>query len=152
MYTWRYLVLGVPSAGLLAPVAVLWMLGRFEWRRVLIAMAIALPLWILAVWQTVLGTALLWFVGLLALNAWLSTGTLKDARAWMFSGGLLLTHLFMAGGLSLMAAYALQANPSPVSFGVGLLNFLLALLFMEWMVRRWRRHVQELSVHGQPAR
>lgn len=146
MYTWRYLVLGIPSAGLLAPVAVLWMLGRFEWRRALIALAITLPLWTLAVWQTVLGTALLWFVGLLTLNAWLSAGSLKDARAWMFSGGLLLTHLFMAGGISLMAAYALGANPSPVSFGMGLLIFLLALLIMEVMVRRWRRHVQELPV------
>ncbi|HEU4740441.1 MAG TPA: hypothetical protein VFS50_02435 [Meiothermus sp.] len=109
------------------------MLGRFKWRKALTALAIAAPLWLLAVWQTVLGTALLWFVSLLALNVWISSGTLKNPRAWMFSGGLLLAHLFMAGGLSLMAAYALEANPSPASFGVGLAIFLLAPFGKGWV-------------------
>jgi len=31
MYAWRYLILGVPSAGLLGPVGLAWALGRLDW-------------------------------------------------------------------------------------------------------------------------
>ncbi len=31
MYAWRYLLLAIPSAGLLGPAALAWTLRRFDW-------------------------------------------------------------------------------------------------------------------------
>jgi hypothetical protein len=48
MYAWRYLLLAIPSAGLLGPAALAWTLRRFDWKRAGLSVLLALPLWLLA--------------------------------------------------------------------------------------------------------
>ncbi|MCL6568860.1 MAG: competence protein, partial [Meiothermus silvanus] len=105
MYSWRYLLLGVPSAGLLGPAALSWSLGKFHWGRALLSLGLALPLWLLAAWQPYLWSAGLWFLGLVALNAWIA-GDLRDPGAWLRSAGLVGAHLLLAVGIALLGVGA----------------------------------------------
>ncbi|WP_018467059.1 DUF4900 domain-containing protein [Calidithermus timidus] len=101
MLSLRYLLLGIPSGGLLGPVAVAWTLGRLTWRRALVLTALALPLWALPIWQPYLWATLLWLVGLTALNAW-AGGGLREGRHWLLGAGAVLGHLLLALGLILL--------------------------------------------------
>lgn len=144
MYSWRYLLLGIPSAGLLGPAALSWSLGKFDWRRALLSLGLALPLWLLAAWQPYLWSAGLWFAALTALNVWIADGW-RDWRAWLRSIGLLLSHLALALGLSLLVAGAFLADQvrstlpyrELIALGAGM--GLAGLLGMEWVLRVWKR-------------
>ena len=143
MYTWRYLLLGVPSAGLLGPAALSWSLGKFHWGKALRSLGLALPLWLLALWQPYLWSAGLWFLGLVALNAWIA-GDLRDFRAWLLSAGVVTAHLLLALGLVLLLVAALPADQfrstlsqqELIALGAGL--GILGLGGLEWLIRSWR--------------
>lgn len=74
MYAGRYLLLGLPSAGLLGPLALAWILRleKKEWKRAGLALLLALPLWLLALTRPYLWTAGLWLLAGLALHAWVA--------------------------------------------------------------------------------
>lgn len=143
MYSWRYLLLGVPSAGLLGPAALSWSLGKFHWRRALLSLGLALPLWLLAAWQPYLWAAGLWFAALTALNVWIADGW-RDWRAWLRSIGLLLSHLALALGLSLLVAGAFLEDQvrstlpyrELIALGAGM--GIVGLGALEWLIRTWR--------------
>ncbi|RDI94949.1 competence protein [Meiothermus sp. QL-1] len=139
MYVWRYLLLGFPSGSLLAPVAVMWMVGRFEWRRALAALAFSIPFWLPAILWQGLPTTLLWLAALLALNAWAGSGALRDLRAWAFSGGIVLGHLFVAAGLVMVAARLEEVTTNSVVLPLGVGLGLLGLLLIELAAHFWRR-------------
>jgi thiol:disulfide interchange protein len=143
MYSWRYLLLGVPSAGLLGPAALSWSLGKFRWRRALLSLGLALPLWLLAAWQPYLWSAGLWFLGLVALNAWIAGGW-RDRGAWLRSAGLVTAHLLLAMGLSLLLAGAFLGDQGRstlpyrelTALGAGM--GIAGLGALEWLIRTWR--------------
>lgn len=139
MYAWRYLILGIPSAGLLGPVGLAWALGRLDWRKGLVSLALAFPLWLLAAWQTYLWSALLWAAGLVALCVW-TVGQPRLPGAWVRAVGLLLAHLLVALGLIAIWAGLLLAKGQYLWLGGGL--GLLGLLGLEWLLRSWRRYAQ----------
>lgn len=143
MYSWRYLLLGVPSAGLLGPAALSWSLGKFHWGRALLSLGLALPLWLLAAWQPYLWSAGLWFLGLVALNTWI-TGGWRDRGAWLRSAGLVTAHLLLALGMALLAAGAFLGDqvrsPLPyrelIALGAGM--GMVGLGALEGLIRTWR--------------
>lgn len=143
MYSWRYLLLGIPSAGLLGPVALAWSLGRFRWQKALLLLGLALPLWLLAAWQPYLWSAGLWFLGLVALNAY-AADDLRNRRAWLRSAGVVTAHLLLALGMALLAAGALLGDqvrsPLPyrelIALGAGM--GMVGLGALEGLIRTWR--------------
>lgn len=143
MYAWRYLLLGIPSAGLLGPAALALTLGRFSWHRAGLSVLLILPLWLLAVWQPYLWSALLWLVALVAVNAWMADG-LQQPGAWLRSAGLVLGHILLAFGLvALTLAFIMgdQVQPTAITGYVGWLGggtALLGLILLELLLRSWR--------------
>lgn len=144
MYAWRYLLLAIPSAGLLGPAALAWTLGRFDWKRAGLSVLLALPLWLLAAWQPYLSTGLLWFAGLVALTAWVG-GNLRRPATWGRSAGLVLGHILLALGLAVVGVGLLAGEQAGLRFSAerlwvaGGLMMLAGLVLVEWMVRSWRR-------------
>lgn len=136
MRSLRYLLLGVSSAGLLGPLAVAWSLGRLTWRRGLVSLGLALPLWVLAWGQPHLWSALLWFGGLLALNAW-AAGGLRQVWGWLFAAGLLLGHTGLALGVALALLHPLFETRQGLVLALGAGLALAGLLGLE-LLFRWR--------------
>lgn len=145
MYAWRYLLLAIPSAGLLGPAALAWTLGRFDWKQAALSVLLALPLWLLAAYQPYLSTGLLWFVGLVALTAWVG-GNPRQPATWGRAAGLVLGHVLLALGLAVLGVGLLAGAGATLRFPaerlwvVGGLLTLAGLVLMEWMMA--------LSWHG----
>jgi hypothetical protein len=143
MYAWRYLLLSLPSAGLLAPVGLAWTLGRFAWKPAGLSLALALLLWLLAAWYPYFWTALLWFAGLVGLNAWIAGGLCQPA-VWLRSAGLVFSHVLLVLGLALLGLALVLVDPAQLDLSrdhlwwLGGGMSLAGLVGMELIIRRWR--------------
>jgi hypothetical protein len=147
MYAWRYILLSLPSAGLLGPVALAWTLGRFAWKPAGLSLGLALLLWLLAAWYPYFWTALLWFAGLVALNAWIAGG-LKQPGIWLRSAGLVFSQVLLVLGLTLLGLTLMVTDqvqltlPREQLWWWGGSFALLGLVGLELIIRRWRRRGQ----------